>query len=277
MWRPGHPPRANRVVTQPHPAPRPSPARQWEPGAEGRTRPHAFPGSPTSPTKWGRRWLATLLGAPGPAPQALSTLSPGPEGQGRGRAELTPTPQSASTPAPATPLHLTLPAAHAHRRLGGPGGERGALGPQGRAATSLPPDSEGVQPVNKGNISLGTLGVPAEPPSMGSPAQSRPWGQGAPGQAPGNLEGASSPGGRAPSQGASMRGVVLTWALGCTQWLGTSHPSPGPGPSQRQSGPQRQGQSCTQSPPQARGVPREGVPCRRTLSCLEVRLRRPPP
>lgn len=50
---------------------------------------------------------------------------------------------------------------------------------------------------------------------------------------------------------------VLTWALGCTQWLRTFSSQSKARPSQPQTAPQRQGQSCTQSPPQARGVPRE--------------------
>lgn len=97
-------------------------------------------------------------------------------------AELTtPTPQPASTPGPATPLHLTLPVAYRcrhhhptprpappHRRLEGDWGEeRGAVALQGGWGCHSPQTGREPQHFNKGNVSLGTFGVPVGPPTTG--------------------------------------------------------------------------------------------------------------
>lgn len=98
------------------PRPRPSPAHQQVPGAETRSRPHAFPqAGPTSPTK-SRDGVAGRPSWEQPPILQVQLRA----GQGRGMVELTThTPRPASTPALATPLHPTLPAARSPRRMGG--------------------------------------------------------------------------------------------------------------------------------------------------------------
>lgn len=138
----------------------------------------------------------------------------------------------ASTPAPATPdpLHLTLPAACPHRRLEGTQVRKGEhRAPQGGAATHR--TMRASQHLNNGNISRRPLGFPQGPPARAASAHSRAWGQGPPGQPPGNPAGASGPRkGRLLSQGqraAAGRGD-LQRAGSVLCGSGRSHPTPGP-------------------------------------------------
>lgn len=281
MLRPGHPPRASSGGGLAPPGPTPKPCSPT--GARSRVVPATRPphAGPISPTKSGEETAGRLTWEQGPSPHpptpilpVLLGLSPDRAGQCRGTAEPT-TPQPASPPAVATPLHPTLPAACPPRRLGGAlGEERGTPAPQGGAAT-YPTVRESLH-FNKGNISVGTLRVPAgatyqEGMSGLTPLQGSTWGT--PDGASGLRRGwpLSQRGRTCRVTGADHGDLVRTQSAAAQDGLG---PLQGSSPSQPWTGlSEGRARRLHGPPPRATGTSREGTTQSREGSAL---LRRRP-